>query len=66
MYRWFLSGYAPEDILEKYEGMTLAEIHAAITCGLANRAEIGAEIEREDRLAAESGGNDWQGQAAPA
>jgi uncharacterized protein (DUF433 family) len=66
VYRWFLSGYGPEDILEKYEGTTLAEIYAAITYALANREEIGAEIEREDRLEAESAGNDRQRQAVPA
>ena len=26
VYRWFLSGFGAEDILEKYEGATLAEI----------------------------------------
>jgi uncharacterized protein (DUF433 family) len=54
VYRWFPSGFAPEDILEKYEGVTLAEIYAAITCALANREEIGAEVEQEDRLASPS------------
>lgn len=54
VYRWFLSGFGPEDILEKYEGATLAEIYAAITYALANREEIGAEIEQEDRLEGES------------
>src|SRR5229473_1035061 len=34
VYRWFLSGFEPEDILEKYEGATLAEIYAAITYAL--------------------------------
>ena len=29
VYRWFLSGFDPEDISEKYEGVTLAEIYAA-------------------------------------
>jgi len=66
VYRWFLSGYGPEDILEKYEGATLAEIYAAITYALANRDEIGAEIEQEDRLAAESRGHDQQRPAVSA
>ena len=50
VYRWFLSGHAPEDILEKYDGLTLAQIYAAIAYALANRDEIGAEIAEEDRL----------------
>ena len=55
VYRWFLSGFEPEDILEKYEGAILAEIYAAITYALANREEIAAEIEQEDGLEAGSG-----------
>lgn len=50
VYRWFLNGFGPEDILEKYDGVTLAEIYAAVTCALANREEIAAEIEREDAM----------------
>ena len=50
IYRWFLNGRAPEDILEKYEGVTLVEVYAAITYALANRDEITAEIAEEDRL----------------
>ena len=30
IYRWFLSGLAPEDILSKYESLTLAEVYASI------------------------------------
>ena len=50
VYRWFLSGQTPEDISGKYEGVSLAEIYAAIAYALSNRAEITAEIELEDRL----------------
>ena len=50
VYRWFLQGYAAEDILEKFDGVILAEIYAAISYALANPKEIGAEIEREDRI----------------
>jgi uncharacterized protein (DUF433 family) len=50
IYRWFLNGHAPEDILGKYEGVSLAEIYAAIAYALANREEIATEIEEEDRL----------------
>jgi uncharacterized protein (DUF433 family) len=66
VYRWFLNGFGPEDILEKYEGATLAEIYAAITYALANRDEIGAEIEHEDRLESESLERDRQRPAVPA
>jgi uncharacterized protein (DUF433 family) len=54
IYRWFLDGRGPEDILEKYEGVTLAEIYSAIAYALANRDEIAAEIEEEDRLEREA------------
>ena len=50
VYRWFLSGFGPEDILGKYQGASLAEIYAAITYALANREEIVGEIEQEDRI----------------
>lgn len=52
VYRWFLRGCAPEDILEKFDGVALAEIYAAISYALSNLEEITAEIEREDRLSA--------------
>ncbi len=57
IYRWFLSGSSPEDILAKYETLTLAEVYAAIACALANRDEIAAEIAHEDDLAAAVGQN---------
>ncbi len=50
IYRWFLNGYGPEDILEKYEGLTLAEIYASIAYALANHEEIASEIAGEDEL----------------
>lgn len=49
VYRWFLHGCEPEDILEKFEGVALAEIYAAISYALANPKEITAEIKREER-----------------
>ena len=66
VYRWFLSGFGPEDILEKYEGATLAEIYAAITYALANREEISAEVEHEDRLESESRARATRVTAVPA
>lgn len=50
VYRWFLHGCEPEEILEKFEGVRLAEIYAAISYALANPKEIGAEIKKEDRM----------------
>lgn len=50
VYRWFLSGRTPEDILGKYDGLNLAQIYAAIAYAVANRDEIGAEMAEEDRL----------------
>ena len=52
VYRWFLGGFEPEDILNKYDGVSLTEIYAAITYALANREEIAAEIDHEDRIEA--------------
>jgi uncharacterized protein (DUF433 family) len=54
VYRWFLRGCAPEDILEKFDGVLLAEIYAAISYALSNLEEITGEIGREDRLSAEA------------
>jgi uncharacterized protein (DUF433 family) len=54
IYRWFLRGCQPEDILEKFEGVMLAEIYAAISYALSNLEEITGEIERENRLGAEA------------
>ncbi len=66
VYRWFLSGFGPEDILEKYEGATLAEIYAAISYALANREEIAAQIEQEDQLEAGSREHYRHAQTLPA
>jgi len=65
VYRWFRGGLDPEGILQKYEGVTLAEIYAAITYSLANRDEILAEIDHEDRLAAEAQAAGRREPAAP-
>ncbi len=54
IYRWFLQGSDPEDILDKFEGVSLSEIYAAISYALANREEIAGEIESEDQLAAQA------------
>jgi uncharacterized protein (DUF433 family) len=54
VYHWFLHGFDPEEILQKFEGIALAEIHAAISYALANPKEIGAEIKKEDRLSGQT------------
>ena len=54
VYRWFLQGCGPEDILEKFDGIALAEIYAAISYALSNLEEITREIEGEDRLSAQA------------
>jgi uncharacterized protein (DUF433 family) len=51
VYRWFLNGSEPEEILGKYEDISLAEIYAAITYALSNGEEITSEIRDEDRIA---------------
>jgi len=65
IYRWFLSGLAPEDILSKYESLTLAEVYASIAYALANRAEIAAEIAHEDDLAAKAQQNNLAAASMP-
>ena len=54
IYRWFLLGCAPEDILEKFDGVLLAEIYAAISYALSNLEEITGEIEGENRISADA------------
>jgi uncharacterized protein (DUF433 family) len=54
IYRWFHQGCAPEDMLEKFDGVALAEIYAAISYALANIEEITGEIETEERLKSEA------------
>jgi uncharacterized protein (DUF433 family) len=54
VYRWFLQGSEPEDILERFDGVALAEIYAAISYALSNLEEITGEIEREDLLSAQA------------
>lgn len=52
IYRWFRSGLSPEDLVAKYETLTLAEAYAAVAYALANQDEVTAEITHEDGLAA--------------
>jgi uncharacterized protein (DUF433 family) len=50
VYRRFLQGAEPEDILAKFDGVSLSEIYAAISYALANLEEITREIRSEDEL----------------
>jgi uncharacterized protein (DUF433 family) len=54
VYRWFLTGLEPEDIVQKFDKVILAEIYAAISYALANREEIIKQIEEEDALVAQT------------
>jgi len=54
VYRWFLRGSTPEDILDQFDGVSLSEIYAAISYALANLAEITREIESEDQLVSQA------------
>lgn len=63
VYRWFLHGCEPEDILEKFDGIVLAEIYAAISYALANPEEVSSEIKKEDRLSSQAA---HSGSVAPA
>ena len=54
VYRWFLHGCEPEEILEKFEGVRLAEIYAAISYALANPRRLAAEIKKEDRMSSQA------------
>lgn len=53
----YKQGYLPEEIVEKYERLTLAQVYAALAYYHANQAEIEADIAQEeaeyDRLAQE-------------
>jgi uncharacterized protein (DUF433 family) len=54
IYRWFLQGSAPEDILGKFDEASLSEIYAAISYALTNSAEITREIGSEDQLVSQA------------
>ncbi|HYG75246.1 MAG TPA: DUF433 domain-containing protein [Planctomycetota bacterium] len=46
---WYKMGKTPEEILVKYEHLTLAQIYAALAYYHANRDEIEAAIENDER-----------------
>ena len=45
----FRAGHSPEEMLELWPSLSLAEIHAAIAYALANAAEVDADLAAEDR-----------------
>ena len=55
---YYKQGYMPEEIVQQYEHLSIAQVYAALTYYHANRAEIETDISREqaeyDRLANES------------
>ena len=56
---WYKMGRAPEEIVDQYGHLNLAQVHAALTYYHANRETIDAELAEEeaeyDRLAAVAG-----------
>ena len=49
----FHEGATPEEIVGRYEGLTLAGVYAALAHYFANRDQIEAEIDEQDAIAAE-------------
>ena len=47
---WYQLGYTPPEIAAKYPHISLAQVHAALAYYYANRQEIDAEIEDEEKL----------------
>ena len=56
---WYKMGRTPEEIVDQYGHLNLAQVHAALTYYHANRETIDAELAEEeaeyDRLAAVAG-----------
>ncbi len=54
---YYKQGYLPEEIVQQYEHLSIAQVYAALAYYHANRAEVEADIVREkeeyDRLADE-------------
>ncbi len=44
-------GYSPDEIVDLFPGVTLADVHAALTYYFDNRSEIEAEFAKEDEWA---------------
>ena len=50
--RFEQAGFSPEEIAVKYRSLRLEQVHAALAYYYANRADIDAELEQQDREAA--------------
>jgi uncharacterized protein (DUF433 family) len=48
---WYKLGLSPEEIVDKFEHLTLAQVYAALTYYHANRAEIEADLAAEEAQA---------------
>lgn len=46
---WHKMGHSPEEIVTNFGYLSLAQVHAALAHYYANKAEIDAEIEAEER-----------------
>ena len=49
--RWHQSGLSPEEIVLKFSNLKLEQVHAALAYYFANRAEIDADIDRQEEEA---------------
>ncbi|MDQ3009433.1 MAG: DUF433 domain-containing protein [Acidobacteriota bacterium] len=45
---YYKQGYLPEEIVQQYEHLSIAQVYAALAYYHANRAEVEADIARED------------------
>lgn len=50
---WSKLGFSPEQIVDQFDHLNLAQVHAALTYYHANRAQIDAEIADDDKAADE-------------
>lgn len=48
---WHNMGFIPEEIVGKFGHLSLAQVHAALAYYYANKAEIDADLEAEEREA---------------
>lgn len=46
-----IRGYSPDEIVDMFPGITLADVHAALAYYFDNRGEIEADFRHEDELA---------------
>lgn len=46
---WHNTGYTPEEIANNYGHLSLAQVHAALAYYYANKGEMDADLEAEER-----------------